>query len=239
MWSWDLLEKTHDTPRCHDNRGTGSGPIGHILSVTQSSKGRSQPIPRQDHDHNNPRKYIIEMTWYHRRIVQPCEEQKSVNLNGSRIPWGSSDPKYGGHHVRHKTLGSRDPTESAPLCLVPSDEDNSTLTTGENLMTHWGSKKGNLQTTTDTPGWQLGWGFSTDQHGWRLENGSDRVTTWIGGRWHSNGDTVLIGLGDYQWREVQCHPVYTRNVDPSVLTFSLSSHRHSSTSLLFRFRFID
>jgi hypothetical protein len=36
-----------------------------------------------------------------------------------------------------------------------------------------------------------------------------------------------------------CHPVYTMRVDPSLLAFSLSSHRHSSISLLFSFGFID
>jgi hypothetical protein len=36
-----------------------------------------------------------------------------------------------------------------------------------------------------------------------------------------------------------CHPVYVRRVDPSVLPYSLSSHRHSHISLLFIFRFID
>jgi hypothetical protein len=35
------------------------------------------------------------------------------------------------------------------------------------------------------------------------------------------------------------HPVYARRVDPSSLSFSLSSHRKSHISLLFSFRFID
>ena len=35
------------------------------------------------------------------------------------------------------------------------------------------------------------------------------------------------------------NPVYTRIVDPSTLSFSLSSHRYSSIGLLFTSRFID
>jgi hypothetical protein len=35
------------------------------------------------------------------------------------------------------------------------------------------------------------------------------------------------------------NPVYTRSVDPSVLDFSLSSHRHTHVSLLFNSRLID
>ena len=35
------------------------------------------------------------------------------------------------------------------------------------------------------------------------------------------------------------HTVYVRSVDPSVLAFSLSSHRHSYIGLVFSSRFID
>ena len=52
-----------------------------------------------------------------------CEGK--VTLNGLRIPPASCDRR-----------GSRDPTESGSLCLVPSEEASSTLTTGGNLMTH-------------------------------------------------------------------------------------------------------
>jgi hypothetical protein len=39
-------------------------------------------------------------------------------------------------HLKEDRKGSRDPAESGPLCLVPSEEASSTLTTVGNLMTH-------------------------------------------------------------------------------------------------------